>query len=81
MSQSLFFMLPYDWANSMVVLAGVFFGGGEYGFSTVEVSVILQNGCGIQGPDFLDFLQESEMEVGYRCRNWTLCVCFGWTTV
>ena len=36
MSQSLFFMLPYDWANSMVVLG-----------------VILQNGCGIQGPDFL----------------------------
>ena len=55
----------------MVVLAGVFFGGGEYGFSTVGVRVILQNGCGIQGPDFLDFLQESEMEVGCRCRNWT----------
>ena len=36
MSQSLFFMLPYDWANSMVVLG-----------------VILQNGCGIQEPDFL----------------------------
>ena len=43
---------------------------GEYGFSTVGVDVILRDGCGIQGRNFLEFLQESEMAAGCHCRNW-----------
>ena len=62
-------MPSYDWANSGS--ADVFFGCGECGFSTVEVGVILRNGCEIQGRNFLELLQESEMAVGCHCRNWT----------
>ena len=47
-------MPPYDWANSGS--ADVFFRCGEYGFSTVGVGVILLNGCGIQGRNFLELL-------------------------
>ena len=63
------FVAPYDWVNTMVVLAGVFFCCGKYGFITVEVGVILQNGCGIQGQNFLEFLQDSEMAAGCHCKN------------
>ena len=69
MTQPLFSMPPYDWANSG---SAAFFGGcGEYGFSTVRVGVILRNGYGIQGRNFLELLQESEMAAGCHCRNWT----------
>ena len=60
MSQPLFSMPSYDWANSMVLFADVFWCG-EYGFSTVGVGVILQKGCGIQGRNLLQLFQESEM--------------------
>ena len=41
-----------------------------YGFSTVVVGLILWNGCGIQGQNFLELLQENEMPAGCHCRNW-----------
>ena len=44
---------------------------GEYGFSTVEVGVILRDECGIEGRNFLKLLQESEMVAGCYWRNWT----------
>ena len=64
-------MSPYDWANSMAVLARVFLWCGEYGFSTVGISVILQNGYGIQGPDIIELVQQSEIAAGCHCRKWT----------
>ena len=53
-------MPSYDWANSMVLFADVFWCG-EFGFSTVGVGVILQKGCGIQGQNLLQLFQENEM--------------------
>ena len=44
----------------MVVLL-TFSCDGEYGFSTVEVGVILGNGCRIQGKNYIALLQESEI--------------------
>ena len=41
-----------------------FFWFGEYGFSTVGVGVILRDGCGIQGRNFIELLQESEWQQG-----------------
>ena len=38
-------MPPYDWTNGGSVDV---FGGGEYGFSNVEVGAILRSGCGMQ---------------------------------
>ena len=42
-------MPTYDWAKGGSVDV---FWGGECGFSTVEVGVILGTGCGIQGQDY-----------------------------
>ena len=50
MSQPLFYIPPYDWANCG---SADFFGGfGQYSFSTVEVGVILRNWCGITRAKF-----------------------------
>ena len=64
-SQPLFSMPP-DWANSGS--ADVFFGV-WYVFSAVGVGVILPNGCGIQGQNFLELLQESKLATGCHFRN------------
>ena len=59
----------------MVVLLTFFFGGGdEYGFSNVGVGVILGNGCGIQGQNYVTLLQGSKMTAGFHYRNWILCI-------
>ena len=55
----------------MVVLL-TFFGDGEYGFSTVGVGAILGNGCGIQGKNYVELLQGSEMTAGFHNMNWIL---------
>ena len=46
-----------------------FFWCGEYGFSTVGVGVILRDGCGTRGQNFLELLQKSEMEAESNCIN------------
>ena len=53
----------------LIVVLLACFGGGD-GFSTVVVGLILWNGCGIQGQNFLELLQENEMPAGCHCRNW-----------
>ena len=58
-------MPPYDWAN------------GEYGFSTVGVGVILGNGCGFQGQNYVKLLQRSEITAGCYYRNWILIYVLG----
>ena len=55
----------------IVVLLTFSVGCGEYDFSNVGVGVILRNGWGIQGRNFLELLQESEIAVGCHRRNWT----------
>ena len=47
-------MLPYDWVNGGSI--DVFWGDGEYGFSTMGVCDILGNGCGIQGQNYVALL-------------------------
>ena len=48
-----------------------FFWCGEYDFSTVGVGVILPKGCEIQGQNFHELFQESEIAAGCHCKNWT----------
>ena len=47
---------------------------GECGFSTLGVDAILGIGCGIQGQNYIELLQESLMTAGYHYRNWILWV-------
>ena len=41
----------------------------EYGFSSVEVTAILGKGCGVQGQNYVVWLQGSKMTVGFCYRN------------
>ena len=51
----------------MVLLT--FFWDGEHSFNTMGVSAILGNGRGIQGQNYVAWLQGSKMPVGFRYRN------------
>ena len=46
----------------MVVLL-TFCWDGQCGFSTVRVGVILRNGCGIQGQNYVAVLQDSRVSL------------------
>ena len=58
------FIPSYNWANSMVVLAGVFID--VVSMVLVLWELVLFYKMGIQGPDFIELLQETE-----HCTNWT----------
>ena len=56
---------------------------GEHGFSSMgswcycrKVGAILGNGYGIQGQNYVAFLQESGMPAGFLSRNLILGICF-----
>ena len=56
---------------------------GEHGFSSMgswcycrKVGAILGNGYGIQGQNYVAFLQESGMPGGFLFRNLILGICF-----
>ena len=53
MSQSLFFMPPYDWANSMVVLADIFFGVVSMVLVLWELVLFYELGVEFKGKIFL----------------------------
>ena len=42
---------------------------GKYGLILWEVAAILGNDCGIQGQNYVAWLQESKMSVGFHCKN------------
>ena len=48
--------------------------GGEYGFSVAGVGVILGNGCGIQGQNYVTIFQGNEMTAEFHYRSWILCI-------
>ena len=53
----------------LIVVLLTFFWGGE------QVSMgILGNGCGTQGENYVELLQESGMTAGYYYTNWILCL-------
>ena len=58
-------MPPYDWANGDSVDV---FGGGEYGFSNMEVDAILRNECGNQRQNYATLTYESETTAGFTTR-------------
>ena len=58
----------------LMVALLTFFWGGEYGFSTVGVGVILGNGCGIQGQNYVALLQGSKATAGFYYSSWVVCI-------
>ena len=42
---------------------------GQYGFSSVGSCCFLGNGCGIQGQNYVAWLQRSKMPVGFHYKN------------
>ena len=53
----------------MILVLSMFFLHGEYGFSSVGSAALLGNGWGIQGQNYVAWLQGSKIPAGFRYRN------------
>ena len=62
----------YDWTDGSSV--GIFLNGMV--LLLCGVDAILQNGCGIEGQNYVVSLQESKMTAGYHYRGLILGICF-----
>ena len=58
----------------IVCLLTFFWGGDEYGFSTLGVDAFQGNECGIQVQNYVQLLQESGMTAEYHYKNWIFCI-------
>ena len=64
-------MPSYDWANGGSI---DIFWDGECDFSTVGFGVILGNGCGIQGQNYVALLPGTKATAGFHYSSWVVCI-------